>query len=438
MSKHKDLIKEEINKYVESFNLKDSKAVTKVLKELFTLKTDNLINNIGSVESDSKSALGSDMWDWFIETITNSIDSDKEEWLKALRDTKVTILVYKYFSKNNQIDIDNVESFVRTNIKPYFTALQNCVDSDDFKSKFFNLPTEILHPVVRYLFKISPDFKKSIVVTNNKLGGRIKELIKERMKFVKNIDEISQGYRTTLDIHKAKELFDNGLFFEDNMLNRGINEYFVKLLNHEVAAKKLKDVFPSAQLRAMKKQIESCAAYVAHVSSLKLEQTQPYFTTDGQQVGKRFSNDLEVVTDQQFDGYVVDKDSRLKEPSAAVNPVSNDWQASAPGAGGAEGPGASGGPGGMGGGSFGGGGGDFDVPSGGEDFAAPGEEGKIPGEPDGEDMPTDDSGFPVNFGSKETNDDDKPADILPTVDTPKTQDTVDTPTADDKPKDAKK
>ncbi len=380
------IINEEINKYVDQFELDSPKQVASVLKELFTLSTSKLMDNIGSVEADDKKQVAIENWDTFIDSITESIEEAPNEWLVGLSDVKKKILTYKYFTRKDLVEQQQLDGWLRTEIKIYFTALQNYVDSKDFMLKFFNLPTEVLYNMVRYLFTLNDSLKTSIRVTNEDLRDNIPRLLELRMKAADKISKASKGYIDLIDLKEIKELYENGVLFEDTYLNRGINEFVVKMLNHKGAMINIMEVFGGSTINDLKKMAETSAAYVTHVSSIRNETGEEFFAVSGEQIGKRFDDQLDNVREQQYDGLVVDKKSRLKEPNAKINTADKPWESNVGGMPGSEedmdaaGGGSGGGGASGGGGSFGGGGlgnGDF-----GGEFAPPGEEGEVPGAED--------------------------------------------------------
>jgi hypothetical protein len=417
------LLTEEVNRNVDRLNIKNPNQVTAVLKELFYLNTEKLIGNISSVSMDSKSGLAQESWDWFVDTLSQSIREDQESWMKDIKEIKAKILTFKYFSRKDMIGVDAIEGYLRKELKTYWSAIQNYQDLADFRSKIMQLPSDILYALVRYMFSISEELKQAIRVTNADLRDRINIMLQLRMKIAERIGQISNGYQNVLDIKEIKELFDSGIIFEDNYINRGICEYIIKLLNHEEAFKRLKETFSPSMLQDLRKQVETSTAYMEHLTSIKNETGREFFSTKGEQIGKRFDNEIETVKNKDYEGLVIDKDSRLKEPKEKLTTVDLPWEAGggAP-AGGAEGmDGAAGGPAGGGapydggsGGFAGGGGGGFDM---GGDFAPPGSEGEIPGvegeegaegeavgtEEDGTPMPSDETGLPADFGTVEDN-----------------------------------
>lgn len=414
------IINEEIDRYVDKFELDSPKQVVAVLNELFALSTNKFMDNIGSVEADEKNAVASENWDMFIDSVTASIQDEPESWMMGLKLVKNKILTYKYFTKKDLIKKENLDGYLRLEIKRYFTALQNYVDAKDFLNKFFLLPSELLYNVIRYIFFLNDDLSKSIRVTNDNLKDNINNMLELRMKVAEKISKVSNGYADLLDLKELKDLYDNGVLFEDNFINRGISEFVVKLLNHKGAMGNMIDVHPGSMLNDLKNLAENSSAYIEHISALRNESDEEYFSVNGEQIGKRFDNQLDIVKGKSFEGYVVDGKSRLKEPKAKIAKTDMPWETNPSGGGGAEG-----GPdGGSGGGASGGGGGDFSSGFGNSDFggefAEPGEEGEVPGaegevggeeggegtigqEPDGTPMPETEEGVPEDFGTQEDN-----------------------------------
>jgi len=409
------IINEEINKYMEDFDLKESKKVSKVLKELFFLSTDKLMNNIGSVETDDSNAIATENWELFVDSLTQAVQEQQDLWSIGIKNIKSKILTFKYFTKKDLIDLKSLESYLRMEIKPFFTAMQNYVDSNDFTNKFFNLPTELLYNLVRYMFMLSPDLKSSVKITNDDLKDNINRLIELRMKVADKISKISNGYVDIMDIQEIKSLFDNGVVFEDNFINRGICEFVIKLCNHNVAKDKMNDFLSGAIILDMKRMAENSAAYIAHIASIREETGSEYFSVNGEQIGKRFDNEIDIVKNSNYEGYIVDKKSRLKEPNERITPTVAPWDSNQPGM-------MPGEEGGSTGGAAGGSGGDTGGPLGNADyngdFAPDGAEGQIPGvddeagsedageigvEGDGTEMPKDEDGLPEEFGTQEDN-----------------------------------
>lgn len=400
-SQHKTfnrILQEELDLFLDQLDLKPKQS-RKSLNELFTMNVTKFMKNIGSQEIDEDSEIDTELWEWFLNTINESIQELPEDWLELFKQQKMKILCFKYFTRKDLLDVDDLERDLRTNIRKYFTALQNYTDLDGFKEKISNLPSELLSNLIRYLFKVSPELNEKVKISKSTFKNRIKELQEERLKMVEAISFISKSYKNILDLTKLKILYDNGLFFEDNFLNRGINEYIVKLTGNKLTSKKIKETFSNTFLVDIQSQSESSASYVSHIESIKEEQTMPFFTDKGYQIGNRFDNEIEVVKNKDTENKLIDKDSVFKEPKGSINDVVPPWDSennepleSTDGSGGGErssggfgGGAASGGSGATFGNTF-----DSDIPLGDD------------ADPDTE-LPTDDQGFPVDFGSEETN-----------------------------------
>ncbi len=403
----KKYINEEVNKYVNKLNVESPEKVLNVINELFNMSIDRFMSNIGSVEADGKNYVASENWDIFIDNLTQSIAEQKDIWNIGIRNIKLKILTYKYFTRKEMVKKEALEGYLRTEIKTYFTALQNFVDTQDFVMKFFQLPSNILYALVRYLFFMSPELNKSIKVTNDNLRDNINRVIGKRMEVAEKIAKISNGYADLFDVQEIKDLYDNGVLFEDNFVNRAINEFVCKLTQHKKAKNSMIEMYSGSMVTDINRMAEETAAYVAHVAAVRSEEGYEYFSANGEQIGTRFDNELQLIKDGKYDGYVVDKHSRLKEPNERINTGVMPWETNMGGEegldGSAGGPGASSGGGGAAGGtSFSGNFGNADF---GGDFAPPGEEGIVPGseEPDGTPMPDDEDGMPMDFGTEEDN-----------------------------------
>lgn len=323
------LLEEEIKNQVNSLNVRNVERVKKVIHELFNFSTENLLTNMGSQDAilDEKDSIGEENWDWLISMINQSYNESPEDWKKDLKKQKLIILCYKYFTKQNLIDLDEVEKSLKFEIKKYFTALQNYSDMGDFREKFFNLPSEMSMNFTRYILNNSKKLNKEIGIDKEEVKKKIKDLAEDRKKMIENLSLISQKYQSVLNLEKLKELFNNGLFFEDNLLNRGVNEYVSKLLNNKETSIKIKNIFNSVIVSDLLKQAESSSAYIKHIDSIKTEQSREYFTSQGFQIGKRFDNEIEISKNAKSQkGLVIDKDSRFKEPTSVIKSVSFPWE----------------------------------------------------------------------------------------------------------------
>lgn len=408
------ILESEMDSMINKLKLSSSKDVKKVMKELFSMSTNKLMNNMGSVEANEHNQIAKENWDFFIQNLTSAISEEQDLWFKNIKEIKLKILTYKYFSKQDLIKVENIDNNLRMEIKPYFTALQNYIDFTDFRHKLLTLPTELLYNIVRYMFYISPDLNKSIKITNEELKDNVNRLLGLRMEIIKRISAVSKGYQNIIEFREIKELYDCGVAFEDNYLNRALAEFIVKMSNHHKAFEKLKDLYPGAILKDLKNQAETSSAYLSHINAIKSETGYEYFTTNGEQIGMKLENEIELVKKGQYDGYVINNDSRLKEPHEKIKTIDSSNLESTPTADGSDSDGSGGGGGGF---SFGGvSGGALDMGLGnadmGGEFAEPGEEGEIPGiddtgeigvEADGEPMPDGEDGKPIDFGTEEDN-----------------------------------
>lgn len=409
------ILQESIDEFVrENIHVKKNISGKQSLNELFNMNINNFMKDIGSQEIDDDTEIDTELWDWFLQTVDNSMHEQPDKWSELLKKQKVKILCNKFFTKKELLAKDQLEETVKKQIRKFFTALQNYTDLDGFVDKISNLPFDLLSSLVRYFFAYSDALQGTIKVTKKELGEKIKELYKERKNMIEKIDMVSKGYQQILDISKLKELYDCGLFFEDNIVNRGVNEYVEKLMNHKTASKKIKDTFSNTFVLDLQQQAETSSAYIHHIESIKKEEADEFFSSKGFQIGNRFTNEIEAAKERS-DDQIIDKDSVFKEPKNYIANTVSPWEKDEyePGnmddenldsgnAGGSSG--SSGGFGGssaMSGDSFnspidltadqGG-----ELPAEGE--TGTGEEGETP-------LPTDDEGFPVDFGSQETNPD---------------------------------
>lgn len=421
MSKTKNildrLIQEEVERVVETMNLSSPKELGKVLNELFTFSTDTFLKNIGSQEAilDEKDALPQENWDWLMETLNESFQENKKEWLKQLKEQKIKILCYKYFTKQDFIKLDEIERSLKLTIKKYFTALQNFSDLDDFREKFFNLPFELLSNFCRFILNKSHKLNSALKIDKHELKEKIHQLKDDRKNVIDTISLVSKKYKSTLDLKLIKELYDNGLFFEDNFLNRGVNEYISKLLNHKEARQKIRDTYNTVFTNDLQEEAENNPAYTKHIESIKKDEGKEFFTFKGFQVGSRFDNEIEIVNNKEGEknGLVIDKDSRFKEPSSKIEDTTLPWEKSTSGNNGDDmdtegGAGSGGASGGSGGGLSGGGGINYEPPELGPAETSDGGEIELGDEGSGDegdegDMPTDENGLPVDFGTPESN-----------------------------------
>lgn len=420
----KQVLFETIDQYVEDLDVK--KVTSRQLNELFTLNPDVFIKKMSGQDIDSDGEIDTELWDWFLDTINESIVETPDAWRELLHDQKLKILCYKYFTKRELLKNEKIEPNLKKDIKKYFSSLQNYSDLKSFQEKVKHLPSDILTNLIRFLFLKLPELKDKIKVTKEEFKERIVELKSERMKMADKLSMISKKYQTVLDISKLKELYNNGVFFEDSLINRAINEYIVKLLNYEESLKAAKELYPSALLNDLKYQAENSIAYTKHIEEVTKEETEQFFTDKGYQIGNRFQSAIQDVKKKEYEDQVINKDSIFKEPVGSI--VKEPWTNNDLGADDTETDTAGGDSsfsGGGGGGFSGGGGGGISMagadgldepsPENAVGADAPDTSGEaIPIEdlendtsaPDSEtELPKDEEGFPVDFGSQETNPD---------------------------------
>ena len=405
------ILNEEIENEMKRLKLDKPEKVVKVLKELFSFSTDSFLKNIGSQEAllDEDEEVSQENWDWLMQTINESFKDNPKEWGMELKKQKLKILCYKYFTQKEMLKLEALEKDLKVNIKKYFTALQNFSDLANFREKFFNLPFDILNNFVRIILNKTESVNKITSVSKKELKKEIQQAVDDREKMVNKISLLSKKYQDTLDMTLLKKLYDYGVFFEDNFVNRGVNEYMVKMLNHKGAAEQLRDKFNTAVVNDLKFHAENSVAYLNHIDSIRNEEAEEYFTQNGFQLGTRFDNEIEIAANKtKQDNYIIDKESRLKEPSEKVETVPLPGE-TAPGMDGMDG----GDEGQEGGGVLGPDG--SPMPQDGAGVGLPGGGGLMAGgmpdigggeggEEDGEgEMPTDEDGFPVDFGTPETN-----------------------------------
>lgn len=396
----------EIKKQSKEFSVDENKLKV-FLNELFTFNSDSILRDMGNQEEtlDEKDALPDEFWEEIINNINESYSELEKGWEEDFLTIKFQILCNKFFTKKDLVKIDNIENRLRIDIKKYFSSLQNSTSKENFKERFFNLPTDILVDFVRYILNSSKELNKKLSIAKEEAQERIKELKKLRWKTIKKIQFISNKNISVLDLKSIKELFDNGVFYEDNLLNRGVNEFLYKLLNHPIASDNVAEFFNLTFVNDFTSNIEKSNSYLNHIESIREEETTEFFSLDGMQIGRRFDNEIETVEKKDFSDVVIDKDSIFKEPKGRLNATSFNWGDTngAPdtatddsGEGGGSGFGGGGGGGGF---SGGGGGGTFSGPTGGDETVSldePVSDGETP-------MPTGKDGLPVDFGSEESN-----------------------------------
>lgn len=397
----KKIIDKEIKEESKKLNLEPNE-VRKVLNELFTFNQSKLLKSLGNQSEilDEKDALPKELWENLIENINESYNENPNSWEKELKEIKFQIVCFKYFTKKELTDLDEIEKKIKVEIKKYFSSLENYTDNENFKDRFFNLPFEILVNFVRYILNKSNDLNKKISISKKEVIEKIKELKRERKKVIDKISFISNKNVTTLNIKDIKKLMDYGVFYEDNFLNRGVNEYLYKLINHPEAEKNIIESFNSTFINDLRLNIESSNSYLSHISSIKNEETPEFFSETGVQIGRRFDNEIDALKDKD-PNVIIDKDSIFKEPKGRLNPTFN-WdenENNSEVAGEKENDDSLASSGGFSGGGSSGGGGSFTGPTGGEETV----DLDVPEGEENNQMPTGDDGLPTDFGTPESN-----------------------------------
>lgn len=403
MKSYKQILQEEIEAQSKLFDL-SPKQLKGFVNELFTFNSSKLLKSLGDQDEilDEKDSLPEEFWEEIINNINDSYAEDPNEWEKELKEIKSQILCYKYFTKQELENLDEVEKKLKVQIKKYFSSLQNYTSMENFRDRFFNLPSQLLFNFVRYLLNKSIILNKKISISKIDLKDRVVELKKQRDKVIDKISFISNKNITVLDLKNVKRLVDNGVFYEDNLLNRGVNEYLYKLIKHSKAASNIVETFNSTFIEDLKSAVESSNSYLSHISSIKNEETSEYFSPDGIQLGRKFDNEIDAVKNKDVNDAVIDKDSIFKEPKGRIK---DDfaWDSNSVGGKGESGEDAEGDMGAgsdLGGGFSGGGGGmgSMDIAPGSEevdvDMPADGAEGE---------MPTGEDGLPTDFGTPDSN-----------------------------------
>jgi hypothetical protein len=408
----KKIIAEEVERQSKKYNLKPDELKT-FMTELFSFNPSKLLTSLGNQGEilDEKDALPDEFWQELIDTINDSYGELEDDWEKELKGVKFTILCYKYFTKQDLPNLDDVEKELKVEIKKYFSSLQNYTSLENFKDRFFNLPSKILFNFVRYILNKSLELNAKLKISKLEFKEKITKLKEDREKIINKISFVSNRNVSILDLKQIKELVDNGLFYEDNLLNRGVNEYLYKMLTHKDAAKNIIDTFNSTFLHDLTASVETSNSYLSHISSVKNEESGEYFSPPGIQIGRRFDNEIESVKSKDYDDAVIDKDSIFKEPKGRIQSADFSWGDASGAATGEDGEDAGGDMGsgsGLGGSGGGGGGGSFNGPTGGDetvDIDTGGEGGGEEGTSDeGEAMPSGEDGLPTDFGTEESND----------------------------------
>lgn len=405
MKNYNQILQEEIDAQCKKFDL-NPKELKGFMNELFTFNSSKLLRSLGNQDEilDDKDSLPEEFWEEIINNINDSYSEGADEWEKELKEIKFQILCYKYFTKQDLEDLDSIEKKLKVQIKKYFSSLQNYTSLENFRERFFNLPSDLLFNFVRYILNKSTVLNKKISISKIELKDRVDELKEQRSKVIDKISFISNRNVSVLDLKNVKRLIDNGVFYEDNLLNRGVNEYMYKLAQHKEASHNIVETFNSTFLNDLKLAIETSQSYLNHISSIKNEETAEYFTVSGIQVGRKFDNEIDAVKNKDVEDAVIDKDSIFKEPKGRIKSSDFAWDSNAVGGTGESGDDAEGDMGagsdlgGGGGGFSGGGGGSMDIAPGSEevDVDMGGEEGE-------EGMPTGDDGLPTDFGTPDSN-----------------------------------
>jgi uncharacterized membrane protein YgcG len=409
----KKIIEEEVIKQCEKFDLNENELKS-FMNELFTFNSSKLLKSLGNQEEilDEKDALPEEFWEELINVINESYGEYPEEWEEEFKEIKLQILCWKYFTKQEMASLDDLEKDLKVSIKKYFSSLQNYTDNENFKDRFFNLPSQLLSNFTRYILNKSVALNKKISISKGDVKERITALKAERKKAIDKISFVSNGNVSIFDLKQIKRMIDNGVFYEDNLLNRGVCEYLYKMINHKDAEANIVETFNSTFLNDIRLSIETSNSYLSHISSVKNEETQEYFSETGLQVGRRFDDEIAALKSNDPD-VIIDKDSIFKEPKGRINSTF-DWSESDPGSEAtgeeADGDMGAGSDLGGGGGFSGGGGASFDGPTGGEetvDLDVPGGEGGDTTSTDDstteEGMPPGEDGLPTDFGTPESN-----------------------------------
>lgn len=381
----------------------------KFIKEFFAIDYSQILKPFNSDDEfvyDDEAALPSELWEGLIEDLNVSYSENKKEWDEKFYEIKLQIICNKIFTKKDLIELQKVEEDLKINIKRYYSSFQNAVSPKNFMERFFNLPNDLLVNFVRFILNESVKLNSLIKISSEDVKKRVEELKKERFKIAKKIQFISNKNITVFEIKKVKDLYNNGIFHEDNFINRGVNEYLYKLLHHPIASEEISTRFNETFISDFINNIETSNAYLSHIQSVNEGETNEFFTPNGLQIGRKFDIEIEAVERKEFDNYVIDKDSIFKEPNDKIK--TNFMWAEEPSA---KGDSSSGGKtpipvrggdggfsmGGSGGFSMGGGGGSFDFDAGSETVDV--DEDGFEGTP----MPTGDDGLPTDFGTIETN-----------------------------------
>ena len=164
VNRFKKVLFEEIDNFVKQIEFSEPENNKKVLNEIFAFDYNTFMKDMGSQEIDKDTEIGTEMWDWLIQTINESVKQDPEAWLKIFKSQKLKTLCYKYFTKNEPIGKEKLETYLKKNIRTYFTALQNYSDLEGFRNKIENLPSVLLSNLIRFLLLFSEELKKEVKI----------------------------------------------------------------------------------------------------------------------------------------------------------------------------------------------------------------------------------------------------------------------------------
>ena len=304
------------------------KEIKKIkLEELFNISSTSLLKAMNNKEINllEDEGLPDEFWAELLGLINSSYTEFESEWEKDLRQLKLKILCNKYFTKRELLSLDSLETDIRKEVKKYYSSLESYVSLKNFKERFFSLPYDLLTSFCRYIFYFSEELNKKIGIDKKELQTKIKELKEERKSVIQKIAFISNNNPSILDLTNIKELLEFGVFYEDNFLNRGLNEYLHKILSHNVSRENIKETFGNTFYRDMLELVEKNNAFISHLKSIKNDTGQDFFDKSGGQLGRRFDLEIEVVEKKEYSNYIVQKDTVFKEPNEKINfEFSND------------------------------------------------------------------------------------------------------------------
>lgn len=266
----------------------------------------------------TKNALTEESWKYIIGLLTKSVNEEKEQWLNFFRKQLKTFLCYKYFTRKKSYLKDiSVQSELKLKLKEYYTSLISASDSLDFLNKINRLPNEIIFLILRQCFDISPSLKKHVIISREEILEEVKNLKKLRKKSAREISDVSLHYESVLDISLILKLYNNGLLFENNFINQGMCEFIVKLLDNEYSVKHLVDsgIVSKAEIFGLRDNITSFPSYNAY---LRLKRQKECFSKEGEQVGNRFSDYIDMLDEPMSSDFIVDIKSVFKEPYAML------------------------------------------------------------------------------------------------------------------------